>query len=512
MEWDAEFDFVVAGSGIGGLTAALTAHENRLKTLVLEKSAFFGGTSGTSGGVIWIPNNSCMKEAGIADSEEDAYAYVDAVAGNGASNDRKRAFVRRGPEAVDFLEAHSESRFQVSHGFFDYFMERPGAKKLGRSLDSLPAEGGAYAELQKDLIPRRQPSEEGKLDAGHSTNGRIIVSLKEKGVALWANAPARKLIVEDGRVVGLEAERDGKTLRIKANKGVLIAAGGFGHNKEMRDKYHFKDIGPEFSWAHKDQTGDTILMAQDIGAALDQMDGAWWQPMIKDPNIPIPLPVSIELAKPGSIIVNQAGKRFTNEAAPYVEYGRAVYESEKSGAAAVPAFFIFDQSYRDNVGLGSFAPGPLSQEQVDVGWMKRADTIEGLAEQLGLSAGALGDTVAQFNSHASEGKDPEYNRGEHAYDFYAPINVTIEKTLAPVENGPFYAVELWPGDLSTKGGVVCDENSRVLREDGSVIKGLYAAGNDAISVFGDSYSAGGCVNGEALVWGYLGALDAAGAD
>jgi 3-oxosteroid 1-dehydrogenase len=290
---------------------------------------------------------------------------------------------------------------------------------------------------------------------------------------------------------------------------VVLASGGFEHNQELREKYlpHPSDAG--WSTGAASNTGGGHLAGIAVGADVALMDDAWW-----GPTIPLPHGPWFCLAErnlPGSIIVNGAGKRFMNEALPYVEATHAIYEGEATGVPHVPAWMVIDQRYRNRylfAGLGPRQPFP--GRWYKNGTVKRAATLRDLAEEIGVPAEALEQTVERFNGFARSGVDEDFHRGESAYDrYYSDPTVKPNCSLHRIDQAPFYAVKIVPGDLGTKGGIVTDEHARALRPDGSVIPGLYAAGNTSAAVMGNTYPGPGGTIGPALVFGYLAAHDIA---
>jgi len=310
-------------------------------------------------------------------------------------------------------------------------------------------------------------------------------------------------------VTGVLVNRDDTPTLVKAARGVLLSTGGFDHNAGMRADYQRQPITATWSVGAKENTGDGIVAGHRAGAALDLMDDAWWGPTIPLPNGPWFCLAERNL--PGSIIVNGAGKRYMNEALPYVEATHEIYKGEATGVTHVPSWMIIDQRYRNRylfAGLGPRQPFP--GRWLKEGVIRKSATIEGLAEQIGVEPKALRATIDRFNRFAETGVDEDFHRGESAYDkYYSDPRVLPNPSLHRIDRGPFYAVKIVPGDLGTKGGLVTDEHARVLRPDGSVIDGLYAAGNCSSAVMGNTYAGPGATIGPAVTFGYLAALDIA---
>jgi 3-oxosteroid 1-dehydrogenase len=546
---DFETDLLVVGSGAGGMTAAFVAAREGLEALLLEKTESYGGSSALSGGGVWVPNNPLMSEAGLHDSLEQARAYLDATVGDRVPAARKQAYLVQAPQMVAYLLRHSHLRFEVDREYPDYYPERPGGMTGGRSLDAVIFRGRRLGPLFDQL---RQMESNMSLQlvftAGEARKlmlfrrkrrytlvaarvflrslwsrisgvklqcmGRALVaplrlSLDELGVPLWLNTGVTKLIEEDGRVVGALAEREGRPIRIRARAGVVLAAGGFAHNQEMRERYQPAPIGTEWTSASPGNTGDAIRMGLELGAATDLMEEAWWGPSSLLPDNS-PLFLLAERSCPGSIIVDSAGRRFTNESASYIDVVHAMYANNRPDAASIPAHLIVDQRFRDRYPFVSFLPGQqISDESLESGHARCAESLEDLATAIGVDPRGLCETVVRFNDMAASGKDLDFARGASAYDrYYGDPTVEPNPCLGPIEKPPFYSVTVLPGDLGTKGGLLTDEHARVLREDDSPIDGLYAIANTSSTVMGNTYPGPGSTLGPAMAFGYVAALHA----
>jgi 3-oxosteroid 1-dehydrogenase len=344
-----------------------------------------------------------------------------------------------------------------------------------------------------------------------STGGRALVArmrmtLRDAGVPLWLRTPMQELVVEDGRVVGVVALRDKKDpVRIRARKGVILASGGFEHNPEMRQEYLPEGGQDDVSSGARSNTGDGIKAGVALGAALELMDDAWWMPSIRHPSGAV-IPLVSERAIPCSVIVSSDGRRFTNESKPYV-----TFVHEQLAGKHVPAWFVMDAKARARYVFAQVPQGiPFSKRYYAAGTIHRAETLEELAQSIGVPADALTDTVTRFNGYAAKGVDEEFHRGESAYDKYYGDPTLPNPCLDTIEKAPYYAVRIEVGDLGTKGGLVTDARARVLREDGTAIEGLYATGNVSAAVMGHEYAGPGATIGPAMVFGYLAARHAAG--
>ena len=548
---DRTVDVVVVGAGGAGLTAALAAAHHGLETVVLEKSDWFGGSTARSGGGVWIPGNYALRAAGQVspDDADESKTYLDAIVGDGASKVRRDTFIDRGPEVMDFVREQTPVRFRWVPNYSDYLPERPGGRATGRSVEPVPMDGRIIGEELEHLHPpyTKAPAnlivtqaDFRKISLGLRTlrgpltmvkvllnrfiaglRGRrmyamgnaLVIGLRkgllDAGVPVEYGADLVGLLIEDGRVTGVRVRRGDVEEVVRARRGVILGSGGFEKNAELRAKYLPQPTDPEWSTASANNTGAGIESGIAAGAAVDLMDDAWW-----GPTIPLPSGPWFCLAErnlPGSIIVNSAGQRFMNEALPYVEATHEIYRGEATGVAHVPAWMVIDQRYRNRyLFAGLTARMPFPGRWFKHGSIKKADTIEALAAEIGVPAEALAATVTRFNGFAETGVDEDFHRGESAYDkYYADPTVKPNPSLHRIDQAPFYAVKIVPGDLGTKGGLLTDERARVLRADGSVIPGLYAAGNVSSAVMGHTYAGPGATIGPAMVFGYLAAEDIA---
>ncbi|MED5800624.1 FAD-dependent oxidoreductase [Gordonia sp. Z-3] len=544
--WDREVDFLVVGSGAGGLTGALAAAAEGLDTLVIEKAAVFGGSTALSGGGIWIPNNPTLQRAGIVDTRERVRAYLDAVVGDRVPTANIDTFIDEGPRMAEFLETISPHlRFQWCPGYSDYHPERPGGRPEGRSIEPLPVDlrtlGDDESRLRpaalatppglfitsKDFVALNMVMRTGKgrrtalmtglraikalvLRRHMETLGRALIArlrlaLNDARVPLLLETPMQSLITDDsGAVLGVVAEQRGEQLRIRARAGVLLATGGFEHNHEMRKRHLPKGGRDDYSAASADNTGDGINAGVAVGAAVDLMDDAWWMPSFQRPDGINQVLVS-ERSIPRSIIVDQHGARFTNEAAPYVTF----VHSQLAGGHE-PAWFIFDRTAKNRYPVGGIMPGQsFPEDWLQSGLLHSAETVRELADRIGVDQAALAATVQRYNGFARDGRDLDHGRGDSAYDNYYGDPSLPHPTLDVIDRGPFYALRMRAGDLGTKGGLVYDAEGRVLREDGSVIDGLFATGNTSAAVMGNDYAGAGATIGPAMVFGYVAARRAA---
>lgn len=545
--WDASYDVVIVGSGAGGLTAALTARLLGLSALIVEKTDKYGGSTALSGGAVWIPNNLYPKQAGLEDSPEQARAYLDATIGDRVPAELKEAYLTRGPEMLEFLHNRTNHvRFRYVPGYPDYYPERPGGLPQGRSIEplvfdlrllgtemhhirptTLDTHGfvmTAYEFHKLNMVKRTWKGKQTALKVGLRMLGskltgaryaslglalvaRLRMALMEAGGEIWLSTAFKDLIhdPDHGRVVGIVASRYGQEVRIEARGDVILAAGGFSHSSKYRQHYLPSPTDVRWTSAAPDQTGDVLEPAIRLGAALDLMDKVWGAPSIVLPNHP-PYFLVAERAIPGMIIVNGQGERYLNEACPYHEFVDLMYANHRPDCPTIPSWIILDQRAKNHyIFMGQFPGKPFPQETIDKGHIKKADTIEGLAAQMGVPADRLAATVNRFNEYARNGQDLDFHRGDSAYDRYYGDPTYPNPNLAPLEVAPFYALQVYPGDIGTKGGLVTDSLARVKRQDGSTIGGLYATGNCSASVMGESYPGPGATIGPSMTFGYVAA-------
>jgi 3-oxosteroid 1-dehydrogenase len=544
------YDVVVVGSGAAGMTAALTAAKQGLSCVVVEKAPTFGGSAARSGAGIWIPNNPVILAAGVPDTPAKAAAYLAAVVGPDVPADRQHAFLAHGPAMLSFVMANSPLRFRWMEGYSDYYPELPGGLPNGRSIEPDQLDGNVLGPELAHLNPPYLPVPAGMvvfsadykwlvlaavnakgvavaaeclargttaavlgqkpLTMGQSLAAGLRAGLRSAGVPVWLNTPLTELYVEGGIVSGAVVARDdGAPALVRARRGVIVGSGGFEHNAAMRDRYQRRPIGADWTVGAKENTGDGIQAGERIGAALHLMDDAWWGPAIPLPDQPYFC--LAERTLPGGLLVNAAGTRFVNEAGPYSDVVHTMYDVNDTDPA-IPSWLIVDQNYRNRYLFKDVAPTlPFPDAWYDSGAVHKAWTLDALATSIGVPAAALRTTVDRFNSLARQGKDADFRRGDSAYDhYYTDPSVLPNSCLAPLWLPPYHAFRIVPGDLGTKGGLLTDARARVLREDGSVIRGLYAAGNASAAVMGHSYAGAGSTIGPAMTFGYIAARDVAG--
>lgn len=554
-----EYDVVVVGSGAAGMVAALTAAHEGLSTVVFEKAPHFGGSTARSGGGVWIPNNEVLKRDRVTDTPEAARTYLHSIIGDVVEPERIDTYLERAPEMLSFVLKQTPLKMCWVPGYSDYYPEAPGGRPGGRSIEPKPFnarklgpdESGlepAYGKvplnvvvMQQDYVRlnmlKRHPrgllrslkvgartmwakaTRKNLVGMGRALIAPLRIGLREAGVPVQLNTALTDLYVEDGVVRGVyvrdaNGPETAEPQLVRARRGVILGCGGFEHNEQMRVKYQRAPITTEWTVGAKANTGDGILAAEKHGAGLELMEDAWWGPTV--PLVGAPWFALSERNSPGSIIVNMAGKRFMNESMPYVEACHHMYGGKWGQGPGpgenVPAWLVFDQQYRDRYIFAGLQPGQrIPRKWLESGVFVKADTLEELAQKVGLPVDQLSATVERFNAFARSGVDEDFHRGESAYDrYYGDPTNKPNPNLGEISHAPYYAAKMVPGDLGTKGGIRTDVHGRALRDDGSVIPGLYAAGNVSAPVMGHTYPGPGGTIGPAMAFGYLAALHIAG--
>jgi len=529
-------DVIVLGSGAAGLTAALTARIEGADVVVLEKGELVGGTSAWSGGALWVPVNPKAAEAGLHDAREDALAYIDSLSNGMIDPAMAAVFVDTGAEMVTYLEANTPMVFELVPGFPDYQPEQPGGKpRGGRSLQAAlfpfdqlgewrtrvtvgrqlganaagvnmalsetPLGHTAPEGVPADELARRKVHDERGM--GQALVGRLLKGLLDRGVEPRLEHRAVRLVVEDGRVVGVvTSTRDGE-VELRARLGVVLATGGFEWDPELVRAFL---RGPlERPVSVPTNTGDGLRMAMRVGVSLGTMREAWWTATIDVPDQhgnTIPWMVNGERTRPRTIMVNREGKRFANESANYNAFGAAFHQIDpvRFDYGNLPAWMIFDRGYVERYGLGTWRG-----EGETPSWITVAESLPALAIELDIAPAALVATVERWNANVAEGHDPDFHRGESAHDQWwgdPALTGSTMASLGPLDTAPFHAVRVYPAALGTKGGPRTTGHAQVLDVDGQPIPGLYAAGNAAASVFGMTYGGAGGTLGPACVFGY----------
>jgi len=557
--WAYETDVVVVGSGAGALTAAVRARDLGLEVLVIEKTGQYGGSSAMSGGVLWLPNSPLVGGAGGSDSPEEGKRYLKSVVGEPGLESRIEAYVDSIPGFIDFLHTSTHLRLAVLPQFPDMYPDNPDAKMHrcheavpfhGRALPAgeilnlrpqhpqtalfgligwtpsesliLQARGEGWMKVAFTMVARYlldipwrfRSRRDRRLVLGGALVGALRHSMLDRGIPLWLNSPFEDFIVEEGRVAGVLARHDGVRARIRARKAVILAAGGFEKNNALRQEYMEKPTDAAWTAGSPGNTGDVIAPALRLGARPEFMAEGWWGPTITIPGEPQARMLVVEKNLPGAIIVNKRGRRIVNESSSYTKVIRGLFAANKPGEESIPAYMIFDATYRKRYPIGAMLPSTFQPDFAVPAAVKQAIPsamdVRELARKLGIDPEGLAATVSRFNGFARSGKDEEFGRGDANYDrYYGDQSVGPNPCLGPIETAPFYGVKIYPGELGTKGGVAVDEYARVLG-DGGPIEGLYAIGNCGSPVTGTTYPASGSTLGPAMVFGYVAANHIAG--
>jgi len=560
-DWDQVVDLLVLGTGAGGLSAAVTGADHGLDTLVLEKTEYLGGTTAYSAGTCWIPNHRYQREQGLTGETDAARGYLDRLVGDKAPRALREAYLTRGPEMIDYYHALGV-RFWHSRTVVDYHPEIEGAG-VGRALEPETFDGrrlGAedfrrvrrpvpeFALFGGTMMVRRpevnqllelfrgSPKAAGlaarlgsrwaadrlryprgtRLAMGNALAANLFHTLKRRGGRVLFNSTAKQLIREDDRVVGAIVQTNGREIRLGVRRGIVLAGGGFAASREWRDR-HLPTPTPQFTRAAEGATGSTLELGQSVGGALgpDHGDNAFWFPSSigrrADGSLVV-FPHIWDRAKPGIVAVGTSGRRFTDESVSYHRFVRAMYDAQETHGT-VPAWLIIDSASLHEYGLGMIrphTPSAVLRKYVRNGYIRRADTIAQLAEEIGVDPAGLTATVEQNNRAAVSGVDEEFHKGTSTFGHqYGDPRHTPNVNLGPIATGPFYALAVVPTPLGTALGLRIDERARVLDDAGQPIVGLYACGNDADSVMASEYPGAGGQVGAGMTFGYVAALHAA---
>jgi len=560
---DETFDVVVVGSGAAGAMAALRAADQGLSVLIVEKAHKFGGTSATSGGVMWIPNHRLDGDKG--DSREATFAYLDSVIGVDVDRERLEAFVDEAPKMLHYLKSTGVQ--VLAAAWPDYFPGNPGARadrsvvvptfdgrELGDDRYALMREQynrfklfGRYSmdltetfalmmqskgwrtvaakmigRYWKDRGTRKVSHRDRRFTQGAALMGATYKQVFARGAQLRMETALEELLVDDaGRVIGVEVSNFGRRYKVRARHGVVLAAGGFEWNQELRDRFYpVPGLTRHSSTPEDGNRGEALVAAVKIGASTAHTEQGWWiptmtLPMPKASNFHEIHQAAFDVGRPWSVVVNRNGVRFVDEACGYDQFGQAMVRDHLETGANMPCWLIFDAKFRKKFSAGGLMPTVHTPEsKVPSDWWDhyvfRADTIEELCRKTHLPVQAVKQTVANINAYSRTGIDPEFGRGMNPYDqMFGDPTATPNPNLGPIDKPPFYAVPINNGDLGTKGGLRCDARARVLDGQGAPIPGLYAAGNNSATPFGDTYPGAGATIGPAMTFGYIAANDIA---
>lgn len=559
-----ECDVLVVGSGAGGLATAVAAAHRRLEVLVVEKEPVFGGTTARSGGWMWIPCNGPAQRAGVQDSIDDARTYLRHETGAHFDAPRVEAFLQTGPRAVAFFETETALQFDLGPTFADYHPDAPGGKDGGRSIVARPFDGrelgpeirrlrpplaeitmlgmmigsgkellhffnvlrspvsalfvaGLLLKYLRDRLVHGRPM---RLVNGNALVARLAKSAFDKGVPIWTEAPVAALRHDDrGRVIGALVHGPKGPVEVTARRGVVLAAGGFPQDAVRRRELmpHAPSGHEHASPAPPGNTGDGLRLGESVGAVVETTlpHAAAWVPISRPPRPDGTLgtfPHFVDRSKPGVIAITRSGRRFVNEADSYHDFCQAMVARCRAEGGEIAAWFLADHRAFRRYGLGFAKPAPVPYGHlIRNGYLIRGRSLRDLAGQIGADGAELERTVARFNEGARRGEDPEFGKGTTSYNrSLGDPEHRPNPCLAPIAQGPYYAVKLVIGDLGTFAGLRSDENARVLDQGGQPIAGLYAVGNDAASVMGGNYPGGGITLGPALTFGYIAARHMAG--
>ena len=578
-QFDETFDWVVVGSGAGSMSSGLLMRQAGKSVVILEKSAYLGGTTCKSGGCMWVPNNPFMDPG--EDSTAQGITYLDALVGDapdtpGTSHEKRLAYVVEAPKMIDFLVRQGVELERGSSFWPDYYDEYPGGCKSSRTVVAKPFDKKQLGEWGPKLrqgfleVPVRLDDGmklpyarfswkyrwlfaktaakvvAGKVrgqhwvTAGAALQGRMLQQAVKAGIELRVLSPVTELVIEGGdadggaggapggnagsasggnagrRAAGVITIKDGRPWRIGARLGVLVNAGGFAKNQEMRDKY-MPGTRAEWSMVNEADTGDMHRELERQGGVLAQMDEMVGFQMTRAPgwekDYVAPGAQSIT-AKPHAILVDRSGVRYLNEGGSYEEYCERMVKRDRE-VPAVPSWAILDAQYMARYPLANGGAGKaIPADWLASGYLKRADTIEELAALIEVEPARLRATIDRFNGFVDSGDDADFHRGDRAYDQWLGdlTKQGKDKTLGRIDTAPFYAIDVVPGDVSTYGGVITDTSSRVLTADGSPIEGLYATGVSTASPMGRVYPGAGASVGPSMTFGWIAAKHAAGLD
>jgi succinate dehydrogenase/fumarate reductase flavoprotein subunit len=563
MRREREVDLLIAGAGPAGMTAALVASLQGLDVMLVEKSGQVGGTGATSAGTLWIPGNHQSRKAGFDDSAEKAQDYLDGLVSSGVNRDLRSAYLQTGPLAIDYLEDNSDVKFMPCGRHPDYRSNMKGAAVTGRAIAPQPFDGrllgadfkklrppireflvfGGMMVGKADIAPlvgrfkslanfrhaaklfvryiadRARYPRGTRLVMGNALVGRLFLSLKKRGVEILFDTPIAELVTANGHVTGAKIKHGGEDIRVNARKGVVLATGGYAHNKKFRDVFMPHPV-PAFSLSSEFNAGEGLMLGEQLGARIAPEEhgrSGLWTPVSvtrrSDGSKGLYPHLMLDRAKPGLIAVDKTGRRFVNEAVSYHDFVEAMFDAH-ARTPAIPCYLICDAGFIAKYGLGTAYPGMRSLARlVASGYLKRADTLDALAGQIGVDAAGLSATVARHNGFAQTGVDVDFAKGETELNrFNGDETHTPNPCIGPIARAPFYALELWPAEIAVSTGLSTDADARVLDRERNVIPGLYACGNDMASPMSGSYPGPGTTLGPGMVFAFRAAMHAAGRD
>ena len=550
------YDVVVVGSGAAGAMAALRARTHGLSVLIVEKAHKYGGTSATSGGVLWVPDHGLAPND---DNREKTLAYLDSIMTGPVQRDRLDAYLDNAPEAARFMKSLGipigvaawpdyypnaasarADRSLICDTFdgrelgehFPLMREQYNRFKVfGRySMDvmeffslSTRAKGWVMTFIKMffrywtDFSTRRLTARDRRFTMGAALMGWLYKHVFDRQVEVRLDTRLDELLVADGKVAGVAVNHFGRRYEIRARHGVVLCAGGFEWNQELRDRFFPVPGLTRHSSSPEDANrGEALLAGLKIGAATEHTESGWWIPTMQMPmasasNFEEIHQAAFDVGRPHSVAVNRLGLRFVDEACGYDDFGKAMVADQLKTGANTPCWLVFDATFREKFSAGGIMPNLLMPDRkIPPDWWDhyifRADTLDALAAKIHVPAATLNKTVADMNEYAKTGVDPQFGRGSTNYDqMFGDANVKPNPCLGPIGRAPFYAVPINLGDLGTKGGLKADAHARVLDGAGQPIANLYAAGNNAGSPFGNCYPGAGGTIGPALTFGFVAA-------
>lgn len=555
----ATYDVVVVGAGAAGMAAAVFAATAGKTVLIVERTELIGGTSALSAATTWIPNSLHSHKVSPDDSIDKASKFLAGVVGNRSSSELREAFLRSGPEAIAMLESQTEVKFRPYATHPDYEQQFEGATMRGRALEPVPFDGrqlggdlkfirppileftlfggmmvdrtdiGHLLGLRKSwrsfrhaakilaryAIDRLKGARGSRLVMGNALIGGLLLTLKNKKSAdIVLQTSVTAFVPGAQGVEGVVLLHEGATRRIHARHAIILAAGGFNRHTTRRSRL-LSSPAPEFSPAAPGHTGEMQDLAIALGARLGDgnLDHAYWAPVSirkrPDGSTAVFPHFVLDRSKPGTVCVDQRGKRFVNESTSYHLFARAMFEANRH-APTIPCFIITDAVGLKKYGLGMVRMGTGNiRPYLDDGYLVDGATIAELAAKLSMSPVALEETVANMNRYAGTGVDPEFGRGT---TLYHRVNGDPAQqpnpTLGPIATAPFYAVRLYPGDIGAATGLVIDEWARVLDGQDRPIGRLYACGNEANSIMGGTYPGPGITIGPGITFAFRAIRDA----
>jgi 3-oxosteroid 1-dehydrogenase len=508
VQWSEEHDVLVAGSGGGGVTGAYTAAREGLDVLLVEATGKFGGTTAYSGGGgVWFPCNPVLVRAGTDDTIEDALTYYHAVVGDRTPLELQETFVRGGAPLIEYLESDPDLKF-VPLPWPDYYGKAPKARLDGqRHIAAKPLKVAAAPEFREAI---RGPLDTDRLGAetpaDYYVGGRALIARFLKAIGQYPNASSQRdtalieLVVDNGAVVGAIVENAGQRRAIRTRRGVLLAAGGFESNDELRRDFRVPGVARD-TMGGPGSRGLALQAGIAAGADTDLLDQAWWSPGLTHPDGRS----AFALWFTGGIFVNQSGNRFVNESQAYDRAGREIITQLEDGSITLPYWMIYDDKEGEVPPVKAANVSIVETEKyVAAGLWHSADTLEELAAKIGVPGRQLAATVARFNGFAASGVDEDFGRGDEAFDRAFSAGAS---PLVPIDRPPYHAAAFGLSDLGTKGGLRTDTAARVLDLSGSPIGGLYAAGNTMAAPSGTAYPGGGNPIGTSMLFSHLAVLD-----